>query len=140
MNYLLRIEAVNLNQVTEDINQLSVIRGGSLQALQGARLPQPPRRNAEPTPDMPPLADSSRWRRLAAWLRRMLPTPAAVQPIQVEPNERVAILDEVSDFAVRVRKLDDGAIGIVPAWDIEDPLERLARKNMEFNEIVSRHI
>ncbi|GJE98488.1 hypothetical protein PsYK624_147200 [Phanerochaete sordida] len=66
-----------------------------------------------------------------------LSPPFRKEPIQVEPNEKVVLLDEVSDFAVRVRKLDDGTVGVVPAWDIEDPLERLARLNMELNEIVT---
>lgn len=69
-----------------------------------------------------------------------LSPPFKKEPIQVEANERVVLLDEVSDFAVRVRKLGDGTVGVVPAWDIEDSLERLARMNMEFNEIVSRRI
>ncbi|EKM51805.1 uncharacterized protein PHACADRAFT_262147 [Phanerochaete carnosa HHB-10118-sp] len=66
-----------------------------------------------------------------------LSPPFRMEPIQVEANEKVVLLDEVSDFAVRVRKVDDGTVGVVPVWDIEDPLERLARMNMELNEIVT---
>ena len=68
-----------------------------------------------------------------------LSPPFRKEPIQVEANERVVLLDEVSEYIVRVRKLNDGRVGVVPVWDIEDPLERLARMNMEFNEIVSHH-
>jgi hypothetical protein len=54
--YLLRIEAVNLEQVMEDTNQLSVIRGGSFMAREG------PQRFATATP-----SDFS-W----TWLPRLL--------------------------------------------------------------------
>lgn len=66
-----------------------------------------------------------------------LSPPFRKEPIQVEVNDKVILLDEVSDFAVRVRRVADGTVGVVPAWDIEDPLERLARMNMELNEIVT---
>ena len=65
-----------------------------------------------------------------------LSMPFRREPIQVEMNDRVLVLDELSEYAVRVRLLRTGEVGIVPSWDIEDPLERLARLNMEFNEIV----
>lgn len=60
----------------------------------------------------------------------------AREPVQVEEGERVVVLDEVSEFAVRVRVLRTGAVGVVPAWNVEGALERLARLNMMFNEVV----
>jgi len=101
-----------------------------------------------PLPEVTPMS----WREAAAeaaegvhYVKERFPSehvsylspPFRKEPIQVEANDKVVLLDEVSDFAVRVRKLGDGRVGVVPAWDIEDPLERLARLNMEFNEIVT---
>ena len=63
--------------------------------------------------------------------------PFRLEPILVLPNDKVVVLDEISEYAVRVRLLRDGGVGIIPSWNVEDPLERLARLNMEFNEIVS---
>ena len=66
-----------------------------------------------------------------------LSQPFRREPITVEADDRVVALEELSEYAVRVRLLRDGSVGIVPSWNIEDALERLARLNMEFNEIVS---
>ena len=65
-----------------------------------------------------------------------LAPPFAREPVQVEENDRVLILDEVSEFALRVRVLRTGAVGVIPAWNVEGALERLARLNMIFNEVV----
>lgn len=67
-----------------------------------------------------------------------LSQPFRREPITVDAGDKVAVLEELSEYAVRVRSLRDGAVGVVPSWNIEDALERLARLNMEFNEIVSR--
>jgi hypothetical protein len=66
-----------------------------------------------------------------------LSQPFRQAPIQVEVDDKVLVLDEISEYAIRVRLLRNGSEGIMPSWDVEDPLERLARMNMEFNEIVS---
>lgn len=47
------------------------------------------------------------------------------------------VLDEITEHALRVRVVETGEVGLLPAWDIEGALERLARLNMEFNEAVS---
>ena len=60
------------------------------------------------------------------------------EPVEVEEDERVLILDEVSEFALRVKVLRTGVVGVLPAWNVEGALERLARLNMMFNEVVSR--
>lgn len=65
-----------------------------------------------------------------------LSQPFRREPIAVTVGERVAVLEELSEYAVRVRSLRDGRVGVVPSWNIEDALERLARLNMELNEIV----
>lgn len=65
-----------------------------------------------------------------------LSTPFRREPIAVAPHDRVLVLEELSEHALRVRRLADGAVGVVPAWNVEEALERLARLNMEFNEIV----
>lgn len=65
----------------------------------------------------------------------VLPPPFRDEPLQVAGGARVALLDEVGQHAVRVRLLDGGgAVGLLPAWNLEGALERLARLNMEFNE------
>jgi len=46
----------------------------------------------------------------------------------------VIVLDEITEHALRVRVVETGEVGLLPAWDIEGALERLARLNMEFNE------
>ena len=53
--YLLRIEAVNLEQVLQDTDQLSVIRGGGLQALEAVRRydPEWPSQVRMPIPETP---------------------------------------------------------------------------------------
>ena len=61
----------------------------------------------------------------------------AREPVTVEEDDRVVILDEVSEFALRVRVLRTGEVGVIPAWNVEGALERLARLNMIFNEVVS---
>lgn len=66
-----------------------------------------------------------------------LPTPFRQEPIKVEPDDKVVVLDEVTEHAVRVRLVKTGEVGIIPNWTVEDPLEKLARQNMLWNEIVS---
>lgn len=60
--------------------------------------------------------------------------PFSKEPIKVVDNERVVILEEVNDYAVRVRKVSTGEVGVIPTWNTEGALERLARLNMIFNE------
>ncbi|WP_295438248.1 hypothetical protein [uncultured Thiodictyon sp.] len=64
--YLVRIEAVNLGQVLEDTDQLSVIRGGALLALAGARalVERPVTLATSPLPQPSP----GFWERLSARL------------------------------------------------------------------------
>ncbi|KAI0686482.1 hypothetical protein BC835DRAFT_1309475 [Cytidiella melzeri] len=66
-----------------------------------------------------------------------LPTPFRQEPLTVEPDDKVVILSEVSEFAIRVRLLRTNQVGIIPAWNVEEPLEKLARRNMELNEIAT---
>jgi len=66
-----------------------------------------------------------------------LPGPFRREPLSIEQGDKVVILDEVSEHAIRVKLLRTDAIGVIPAWNVEDPLERLARQNMELNEIVT---
>ncbi|KAI0770502.1 hypothetical protein C8Q74DRAFT_1186560, partial [Fomes fomentarius] len=63
-----------------------------------------------------------------------LPPPFSREPVKVEPAERVEVLDEVDDYAVRVRVLRTGAVGLIPMWNTEGALERLTRINTAFNE------
>jgi len=80
-NYLLRIEAVNLEQITDDTDQLSVIRGGSWQALAGAKAFQ------ETPISLQPLAEPtspSFWRRLLGRLGLASTPRLASQPIKAE--------------------------------------------------------
>lgn len=71
-----------------------------------------------------------------------LPPPFSREPVKVEPAERVELLEEVDDYAVRVRVLRNGAVGLIPLWNTEGALERLTRINTAFNEAVrtSTHI
>ncbi|KAI0340868.1 hypothetical protein BDW22DRAFT_1397879 [Trametopsis cervina] len=66
-----------------------------------------------------------------------LPSPYRKEPLTVEADDKVVILDEVSEHAIRVRLLRTDAVGIIPLWNVEGPLERLARQNMELNEVVT---
>ncbi|KAI0089267.1 hypothetical protein BDY19DRAFT_993483 [Irpex rosettiformis] len=66
-----------------------------------------------------------------------LPTPFRQEPIKVEVNDKVVVLDEVSEHAVRVRLVRTGEVGIVPMWNVEGPFEKLARQNMLWNEIAT---
>ena len=66
-----------------------------------------------------------------------LPSPFRQEPIKVEVDDKVVVLDEVSEHAVRVKLVRTGEVGIVPMWNVEGPFERLARQNMLWNEIVS---
>lgn len=66
-----------------------------------------------------------------------LPAPFRNEPLEVEEGDKVVILDEVSEFIIRVRLLRTDTVGVVPTWNVEGALERLARQNMELNEIVS---
>lgn len=59
------------------------------------------------------------------------------EPLKVEKDDKVLILDEVTEFAIRVRVLRTDTVGVVPMWNVEGALERLARVNMELNGIVS---
>ena len=65
-----------------------------------------------------------------------LPPPFSREPVHVEPAERVEILAEVDEYAVRVRVLRTGDVGLIPAWNTEGALERLTRINTAFNEAV----
>ncbi|KZT11915.1 uncharacterized protein LAESUDRAFT_719857 [Laetiporus sulphureus 93-53] len=64
----------------------------------------------------------------------MVGPPFRNEPIQVNTGARVVVLDEVGDHALRVRALDTDNVGLLPRWNVEGALERLARLNMEFNE------
>ncbi|CAL1712875.1 unnamed protein product [Somion occarium] len=59
----------------------------------------------------------------------------AQEPLEVQEGDKVIILDDVSDFTLRVKVLHTDTIGLLPSWNIETPLERLARLNMMQNEI-----
>ncbi|KAH9924281.1 uncharacterized protein BXZ73DRAFT_103571 [Epithele typhae] len=63
-----------------------------------------------------------------------LPPPFNREPVHVEPSERVEIIDDVDEYAVRIRVLRTGAVGLIPAWNTEGALERLTRMNTAFNE------
>ena len=65
-----------------------------------------------------------------------LPPPFSREPVSVEPGDRVEILDEIDEYAVRVRVLRTGAVGLIPSWNTEGALERLTRINTAFNEAV----
>ena len=58
------------------------------------------------------------------------------EPVAVDAAERVELLAEVDEYAVRVRVLRTGAVGLIPAWNTEGALERLTRMNTAFNEAV----
>ncbi|KAI0632032.1 hypothetical protein C8Q77DRAFT_1074137 [Trametes polyzona] len=63
-----------------------------------------------------------------------LPPPFSREPVQVQAGERVQLLEEIDDYAVRVRVLRTGKTGLIPAWNTEGALERLTRINTAFNE------
>jgi len=63
--------------------------------------------------------------------------PFKKEPLEVESGERVELLEELPNFVMRVRVVRKGIVGLLPAWNLEDPFERLARLNMEFNEAVT---
>ncbi|KAI0076304.1 hypothetical protein K474DRAFT_1272059 [Panus rudis PR-1116 ss-1] len=63
-----------------------------------------------------------------------LAEPYRSEPLEVKRGDQIVILEEVSTFTLRVKLLKSGAIGLLPLWNTEDPLERLARLNMQFNE------
>ena len=65
-----------------------------------------------------------------------LPPPFSREPVAVDAAERVELLAEVDEYAVRVRVLRTGAVGLIPAWNTEGALERLTRMNTAFNEAV----
>ncbi|OBZ71704.1 Mitochondrial phosphate carrier protein [Grifola frondosa] len=60
--------------------------------------------------------------------------PFSREPVDVEAGERIVLIEEVGEHAVRVRVVRTGMVGLVPAWNVEGALERLARINMAFNE------
>lgn len=60
--------------------------------------------------------------------------PFSREPLVVRAGERVRVLEDVGEFAVRVEVCETGQRGLVPPWDLERPLERLARVNKEWNE------
>ncbi|CCM03562.1 uncharacterized protein FIBRA_05698 [Fibroporia radiculosa] len=60
--------------------------------------------------------------------------PYRNEPLRVDADAQILVLEEVGEHALRVRVVETGEIGLLPAWDIEGALERLARLNMEFNE------
>ncbi|PCH40217.1 hypothetical protein WOLCODRAFT_162184 [Wolfiporia cocos MD-104 SS10] len=110
--------------------------------------PTPPSPSPSPSPDEPtPLPLT--WQTAAAdaaagiyYVLEAFPSsgvsllgpPFRNEPLKVPAGARVAVLEEVGDHALRVRIVDTGAVGLLPAWDVEGALERLARLNMEFNE------
>ncbi|KAI0822024.1 hypothetical protein BC628DRAFT_714612 [Trametes gibbosa] len=63
-----------------------------------------------------------------------LPPPFSREPVRVQGGERVELLDEVDEYAVRVRVLRTGETGLIPAWNTEGALDRLTRMNTAFNE------
>lgn len=66
--------------------------------------------------------------------------PLRDEPLTVGPDTRVVPLEEGTSHGrhhIRVRVLETGEAGLLPAWNVEGALERLARLNMEFNEAVS---
>ncbi|CDO71711.1 hypothetical protein BN946_scf184915.g55 [Trametes cinnabarina] len=63
-----------------------------------------------------------------------LPPPFSREPVEVQAAERLELLDEVDEYAVRVRVLRTGKIGLIPAWNLEGALDRLTRINTAFNE------
>ncbi|TFK80836.1 hypothetical protein K466DRAFT_364342 [Polyporus arcularius HHB13444] len=65
---------------------------------------------------------------------RFLPPPFSREPVSVEPGDRVEVLEEIDEYAVRVRVLRTGAVGLIPIWNTEGALERLTRINTAFNE------
>lgn len=65
-----------------------------------------------------------------------LPPPFSREPVQVHGGERVELLQEVDEYAVRVRVLRTGMTGLIPAWNTEGALDRLTRINTAFNEAV----
>ena len=65
-----------------------------------------------------------------------LPPPFSREPVTVEAGDRVELLEEIDEYAVRVRVLRTGAVGLIPAWNTEGALERLTRMNTAFNEAV----
>lgn len=69
-----------------------------------------------------------------------IPDHFKLEPVRVEKGDRVAVIQELPNFTFRVKVLKDGQEGLLPAWALEEPQERLARINMEFNEAVSRVI
>lgn len=62
--------------------------------------------------------------------------PFRNEPLKVDAGARVTVLDEVGEYSLRVRVVETGEVGLLPSWNVEDALERLARLNMEFNEAV----
>ena len=65
-----------------------------------------------------------------------LPPPFSREPVTVEAGERIELLEEYDDYAVRVRVLRTDVVGLIPAWNTEGALERLTRVNTAFNEAV----
>ncbi|KAI0714033.1 hypothetical protein C8T65DRAFT_158238 [Cerioporus squamosus] len=65
---------------------------------------------------------------------RFLPPPFSREPVSVEPGDRVEVLEEIDEYAVRVRVLRTGEVGLIPIWNTEGALERLTRINTAFNE------
>ncbi len=65
-----------------------------------------------------------------------LPPPFSREPVIVEAGERIELLDEFDEYAVRIRVLRTDVVGLIPAWNTEGALERLTRMNTAFNEAV----
>ncbi|EMD39531.1 hypothetical protein CERSUDRAFT_111855 [Gelatoporia subvermispora B] len=61
--------------------------------------------------------------------------------LAVRGGERVRIVQEVNEYTLRVARVapraGEPAAGLIPAWNVEGALERLARLNMAFNEAVT---
>ena len=65
-----------------------------------------------------------------------LPPPFSREPVTVEAGERSEVVGEFDEYAVRVRVLRTGDVGLITLWNTEGALERLTRINTAFNEAV----
>jgi len=64
------------------------------------------------------------------------PTTFAREPVDLEEGDRMFILDRLEEKkACRVRVLRTGAVGLIPQYLVEAPLDRLTRINTDLNEI-----
>ncbi|KAH8104700.1 hypothetical protein BXZ70DRAFT_922048 [Cristinia sonorae] len=56
------------------------------------------------------------------------------EPVHVLSGDRIELVEELPGYAMRIKVLRTGKVGLMPSWNVEDPFERLARLNMEYNE------